>query len=129
VPVDPANARQLVQIASEVGADVLTGDLRYPSETGGWQLGKLDLSEYVDRYRNQRLVIIIAPLGPSDPMTYTCGTCGFVMNEAGECPRCKLASAQDWLIPPAHDEVQDILDQVRAALDCTNDKNSRHESQ
>ena len=38
MPVDPSNARELAQIASEVGADVLTGDLRYPSETGGWQL-------------------------------------------------------------------------------------------
>ena len=62
MPVDPANASELKQIAAEVGADVLEGGLRYPSETGGWQLGDLDLSEYLDRYRDQRLVIVIAPL-------------------------------------------------------------------
>jgi hypothetical protein len=27
----------------------LAGDLRYPSETGDWQLGDFDLSEYLDR--------------------------------------------------------------------------------
>jgi hypothetical protein len=52
--VDPANAHELALIASEIGADVLKGDLRYPSETGAWQLGDLDLSEYFDRYRDQK---------------------------------------------------------------------------
>ena len=46
MPVDPANASELKPIAAEIGADVLEGALRYPSETGGWQLGDLDLSEY-----------------------------------------------------------------------------------
>jgi len=35
--VDPANAQELSNIAREIGADVLQGDLRYPSNTGGWQ--------------------------------------------------------------------------------------------
>jgi hypothetical protein len=33
--VDPANASELAEIASEIGADVLEGDLRYPSDAGG----------------------------------------------------------------------------------------------
>jgi|WetSurMetagenome_2_1015567.scaffolds.fasta_scaffold663738_1 hypothetical protein len=37
--VDPANARELGEIAHEVGADILEGALTYPSETGGWPLG------------------------------------------------------------------------------------------
>jgi rubrerythrin len=67
---------------------VLEGTLRYHSDTGGWQLDDLDLSEYLDRYRDQRLVLIIAPIGEAEPETYACGVCGFVMNEARECPRC-----------------------------------------
>jgi hypothetical protein len=59
-------------------------------ESGGWQLGDLDLSEYPDRYRDQRLMRIIAPIGEAEAPTYICGVCGFVMNERGECPRCKL---------------------------------------
>ena len=83
MPVDPANARELAQIAGEIGADVLSGDLRYPSDTGGWQLGEQDLSEYLDRCRNQRMVIIIAPLGAAGPQTYTCGICGFISTKGG----------------------------------------------
>ena len=49
--IDPSNASELAEIASEIGADVFKGDLRYLSETGGWQLGELDLSEYLDRNR------------------------------------------------------------------------------
>jgi hypothetical protein len=94
VSVDPANARELAQIASEISADGLTGDLRYPSETGGWQLGDLDLSEYLDRYCNQRAVLIIAPVGQAGPAMYICSICGFVMNHAGECPRCRLSAAK-----------------------------------
>ena len=47
--VDPANAHELAAIAGEIGADVVPGVLHYPSDTGGWQLGDLDLCEYLDR--------------------------------------------------------------------------------
>jgi hypothetical protein len=39
------------------------GDLSYPSEASGWQLGDLYLGEYIDRYRDKRLKLIIAPVG------------------------------------------------------------------
>lgn len=112
--IDPANAQELTIIAHEIGADVLQGALRYPSESGGWQLGDLDLSEYLDRYRDQRLVLIIAPVGPAEAATYTCGVCGFVMNEAGECPRCKMRNAD---AARQANGSSDILDQVRELLD------------
>ena len=79
--VDPANGHELAQIASEIGADVFSCELRYPSETGGWQLSDLDLSEYLDHYRNQQVIVIIAPVGPAPAHTHTCGICGFVMNK------------------------------------------------
>jgi len=43
----PTNAEEIANIAGETGAEVLRGPLRYPSETGGWQLGDLDLSEHL----------------------------------------------------------------------------------
>ena len=49
IPVLPANAEELANIAQETGAEVLRGDLRYPSRSGGWQLGDLDLSASVYR--------------------------------------------------------------------------------
>jgi hypothetical protein len=39
VLIDPVNARELVIIARELGADVLSGALRYPSDTEGWLVG------------------------------------------------------------------------------------------
>jgi hypothetical protein len=37
--VDPTSSKELAAIAGAIGADVLQGVLRYPSGTGGWQLG------------------------------------------------------------------------------------------
>src|SRR5450759_2005691 len=115
--VDPANANELAEIAGEVGADILKGDLSYPSETGGWQLGDLDLGEHLEHYRGQRLILIIAPVGDAPSPTYTRGICGFVMNDVGECPRCKLqitALAQEI---EQQARTPDVLDQVRDLLD------------
>lgn len=89
--VDPANARELANIAEEVGAIVVDGPLRYPSETGGWQLGGVDLSEFLSQYRDQHVVLIIAPVGEADPDVILCDVCGFPLSEVGRCPRCALA--------------------------------------
>ena len=37
-PLHPTNAEELATIAQQAGAEVLRGVLRYPSESGGWQL-------------------------------------------------------------------------------------------
>ena len=88
--VDLGNAKELATIAREVGAEVLEGDLSYPSESGGWQLGDVDLSEYLAQYRNHRLVLILVPTGEAQTKPIVCGICGFVMTELQNCPRCKL---------------------------------------
>ncbi len=64
--VDPSNAAELAAIAAEVGAEVITGVLRYPSESGGLQLGAVDLGEYLARHRDRRLVLIIAAVDESE---------------------------------------------------------------
>jgi hypothetical protein len=53
MPIDPANASELATIAPEVGAEVLEGNLRYPPETGNWQLVDVDLGEHLDCYHDQ----------------------------------------------------------------------------
>jgi rubrerythrin len=87
VLIDLANRAELASIAKEIGADVLEGALRYPSESEGWPLSELGLSEYLDFYRGKRLVLIIVPVGEAEPETYTCGICGFVMSDVRACPR------------------------------------------
>lgn len=83
------NAQKLATIAGKIGAEVLAGYLRYPSPTGGWQLDDIDLEEYLARHCDRRLILIIAPVSGEEPMTFTCGISGFVMERAGECPQCR----------------------------------------
>ena len=89
-----SGADELATIAEEIGAEVLRGPLRYPSETGGWQLGNLDLSTHLSQYRDHEITVIIAAMGKAEPERFICGICGFVMDEARECPRCKEINAE-----------------------------------
>jgi hypothetical protein len=62
-------------------------------------------------------VLIIAATGEAEPATYTCGVCGFVMNEVGECPRCRVAVEDGTVELDVEVDTPDILDQVRQLLD------------
>jgi len=115
------NAQELAAIAGEVGAEVLAGHLRYPSATGGWQLDDIDLDEYLARHRDRRLVLIIAPVSGEEPMTFTCGICGFVMDRAGECPQCRLQIEEEARGMVDTGEDRDVLDQVADLLDGEDD--------
>jgi rubrerythrin len=92
--LNSANAEELANIAQETGAEVLRGPLRYPSETGGWRLGDLDLSAHLSKYRDHEITVIIAATGEAERERFICGICGFVMDEARECPRCKEIDAE-----------------------------------
>ena len=105
----PANVEELATIAQETGAELLRGALRYPSESGGWQLGDLDMSEHLDKYRDQEVVVVIASLGKTGAERVICGICGFVLNEVSECPRCKLAAEEGAKKLKEQGEAQEAL--------------------
>ena len=91
-PVPPALA---VLRGPEVGFGHQTDQraLEEHSESGGWQLGDLDLSEYPTKYRNRDVIVIIASTGKADEIDgtkYACGIWGFALNELRECPRCRM---------------------------------------
>jgi hypothetical protein len=92
--IHPANVEEVANVAREVGAEVLRGPLTYPSETGSLQLGDLDLSEYLHKYRDCEITLVIAATGEAEERPVVCGICGFAMDEVGECPRCKLMNAE-----------------------------------
>jgi hypothetical protein len=75
-PLHPANAEAIAEFAEETGAEVLRGTLRYPSESGGWQLGDIDFSEHLAKYRDRNLAIAII----SEP-----GTQNWVLNPVSVC--------------------------------------------
>jgi rubrerythrin len=92
-PLESAKASELAAIARELGAEVLEGDLRHSSRSENWQLGDVDLAVYLDRYRDQRLMVVVAPIGRAGTEPATCEVCGFELEETDtECPRCKLIS-------------------------------------
>ena len=88
----PNNAEELADIAEETGAEVLRGALRYPSYSGGWQLGDVDLSEHLDQYRDCEIVVIIASTGKAQKERVICGICGSARGDERECPQCKLSN-------------------------------------
>jgi hypothetical protein len=59
-PLHPANAEAIAEFAEETGAEVLRGDLRYPSYSGGGQLGDIDFSEHLAKYRDHEVVKVVA---------------------------------------------------------------------
>ena len=80
--------------------------------TGSWQLGDVDLGDHLERYRDQRLMLVFVPLGEAEA---TCGICGFVMDKVGECPRCKLmledaASALESEREQLFEDIEDYLE-------------------
>jgi phage FluMu protein Com len=111
--VDSADAGKLATIARELGADVLEGNLSYPSRTGGWQLDNVDLSDHLGRYRDQRLMIVLVPTGKVERETITCGVCGYIMDEAEEeCPRCKFLAEYTTEIERRIGERQQFIEDV-----------------
>jgi hypothetical protein len=81
-------ALNLSTTAYDLGADVLRGLLKRAAQDGSWTLGDIDLEAWLERYVDQELVIIMAPVGPQSEETRTCSTCGteYVGNQ---CPHCR----------------------------------------
>jgi rubrerythrin len=113
---DSTDVNELANFARQVGAQVLQGDLHRPSATGGWQLGDVDLAEYLDIYRDQPLMLVLVPLGAAKKETFTCGVCGYVMDEPQECPRCKFLAEYTTSIERGIQERKQLVEQVAASL-------------
>ena len=83
-----SNAEELALIAEEIGAEVIRGPVRYPSDTGDIGVGEIDLSEYPFELKDQEVLVIIAPIGPVEEPPVICGLCR-TPYEGDECPACR----------------------------------------
>jgi hypothetical protein len=120
--INPANVEELAQIAREIGADVLRGHLRYPGSSGSWELDGISLSEHLEQYWDQEVTIIVAATSEAEPETFMCGICGFVMNEVGECPRCKYINQLTAAAMRAQpEEIAALLEEAREILESGRD--------
>jgi hypothetical protein len=69
----------------------------------------VDLSEHLDKYRDRKVMLIIASVGKADKDKVTCGICGFVLDEASECPRCKLIVEETARDIKERQEMREVL--------------------
>jgi len=82
------NANELALIAQEIGAEVIRGPVRYPSETGDIEVGGVDVGEYLYGLKDQEVMLVIAPTGPVEELPLICGLCT-TPHQSEECPTCK----------------------------------------
>jgi hypothetical protein len=75
----------------------LRGTGRYDEKSGAWYLGDVHLTPYLARYRDQEVMVVIAPLEPIETgqePRLACERCGCVLDDMGDCPHCQLHFVQ-----------------------------------
>jgi hypothetical protein len=86
--ISRTDALNLSAAAYEMGADILRGLLVKSSATSGWIIGDSNLNEWLEKYKGQELMIVVAPVGSQSTAKQVCGTCG--REYAGnQCPHCR----------------------------------------
>jgi hypothetical protein len=76
----------------ESESEMLRGILHRAGATGRWQLGDVDLDRVLARYCGHRVMIVLASIDESPAVErspHVCGTCGFPLDDLGECLRCQ----------------------------------------
>jgi hypothetical protein len=84
----PDNTDELALIAQEIGAEVIRGPVRYPSELGDIAVGGVDIGEYLYELKDQEVMLIVAPIGRVEELPIICGLCG-TPYDGDECPTCR----------------------------------------
>ncbi len=88
--VRKAAIRELAAAAYELDAKVVEGEL-YRDPQGGWWVGEVPLSDWLEVFSGQRVYLILASLEDERPLpSKVCRTCG-TEYVGTECPRCREA--------------------------------------
>ena len=82
------NAEELALMAQEIGAEVIRGPVRYPSDLGDVEVDGVGIGKYLHELKDKEVILIIAPLGPVEVVPLICGLCR-TPYEGKECPTCK----------------------------------------
>jgi hypothetical protein len=86
-----ASVRELASAAYELNSGVVEGRLHRSPEDGRWMLDDAKLDEWLAKYDNQEIVLIVASLEDERPIPpKVCRTCGGEYTGI-ECPRCREA--------------------------------------
>lgn len=93
----PTREGASTSVAAGSGADLLRGALRYDEKSGNWYLDDVNMTPYLARYRDQEVMIVIAPLDKvqaREEPHLVCDICGCPLDNMGDCPRCQLHFVQ-----------------------------------
>lgn len=86
--ISKATALRLASSAMDSGAVALRGMLSRGAN-GELVVGDRNLSEWLERYADQQVIVILAPIDTdSYDQVRTCGVCGRDY-EGSECPHCR----------------------------------------
>jgi len=87
------SALRLAGNAMDMGAVALRGLLSQEGD-GAFTVGDRNLSEWLSRYADQQVVVILAPVDTNDyDQVRVCGVCGRDY-EGAECPHCAQVRAR-----------------------------------
>jgi hypothetical protein len=78
-------------------AEVLRGVLHRANSGRGWQVAGIDLNGFLARYLGHKVVIVVASTDKArevEPNRVVCATCGFPLDDLGECLRCRLYTVE-----------------------------------
>ncbi len=91
--ISKGSALRLAGNAMEMGAVALRGLLSQESD-GQYTVGDRNLSEWLNRYTDQQVVVIMAPVDTTEhDQVRQCGVCGRDY-EGTECPHCAQVRAR-----------------------------------
>jgi hypothetical protein len=77
----------------EVGeGEMLCGILHRANDGQGWQVAGIQLNKHLAKYLGRKVMLIFAQAETTPqeaPRRHVCDTCGFPLDELGECLRCQ----------------------------------------
>ena len=76
-------------------AEVLRGKLCRSNDGCDWQLDDMDLNQYLDQYHDHKVMLVVASINAASQVENNrsvCSTCGFPLDDWGECLRCQWHS-------------------------------------
>ena len=86
-----ASIRELASAAYELDSGVVEGRLHHSAENGHWMVNDTELNEWLTRYEDQKIILIVASFEDNRPIPLkVCRTCGREYRSI-ECPHCRKA--------------------------------------
>jgi hypothetical protein len=92
------------------GTETLRGILHRAHDGLGWQVAGTDLNAFLAKYLGHKVMIVVAStddIHEDGPHRYVCSTCGFPLDDLGECLRCRL-----YMVERARQQREELFQEI-----------------